>query len=124
MTDLFGSEEKSLAPETEFYIATVTARSDDGYQIQFAGESAATSKYYKSAAGATTPAALVGSRVVVMKQSGTYVILGKIDDPGTNYYFASSSYALSSSASTSAIVSRLNFLADVLVGRGLINIGS
>lgn len=65
----------SKAPETEFYLATVAGVSSSGARLLFAGESNATSKYYKCLDSANVS---TGDRVVVMKQSGTYIVLGGI----------------------------------------------
>ena len=72
------------APETDFYIATVTGVSSSGARLLFAGESSATSKYYKCLASANVS---TGDRVVVMKQSGTYVVLGTIGGSGSNMIY-------------------------------------
>lgn len=68
----------------EFFLGTVTAVSSaDGIQIQLDGQDEAMSKYYKMMiTGADWPT--VGSRVVVMKHSGTYVVMGKIGTPSQN----------------------------------------
>lgn len=68
--------------KAEFYLATVT----DWYpstreaQIILDGDDSKMTKRYKTACGAVT----VNSRVVVMKQSGTYVILGMLDAESSN----------------------------------------
>lgn len=72
----------------EFYLATVTAWDNStGVQIQLDGESAAMTKPYKMVLACMPPA--VNDRVVVMKLSGTYVILGKIGKPNADVYFSS-----------------------------------
>ena len=76
-------ESMTEAPKTEFYIATVTEEDyQKGYKLQFAGETTASDKYYKYLYSPDSPPKMVGQRVVVMKQSGTYVIIGRISVPG------------------------------------------
>lgn len=60
---------------TEFYIAMAVNVTSSGVRLLFAGESNATSKYYKCLGSANVS---IGDRVVVMKQSGTYIVLGTI----------------------------------------------
>ena len=72
-------QQLSKAPDTEFYLATVAGVSSTGAQLLFAGESSATSKYYKCLNSANVS---TGDRVVVMKQSGTYIVIGKIGQGG------------------------------------------
>lgn len=68
----------------EFFLGTVTAvRSADGIKIKLDGEDESMAKYYKMLVnGADWPT--VGSRVVIMKHSGTYVVMGKIGTPNQN----------------------------------------
>lgn len=75
-------KELNKAPETEFYIATVSSVSSSGVKLLFAGESTAANKYYKRLGSANVSQ---GQRVVVMKQSGTYVVLGNIGGTGGSY---------------------------------------
>ncbi len=65
----------------EFLLGTVTEISNaNGIRIQIDGQDEAMTKYYKMMlTGADAPS--VNDRVVVMKQSGTYIILGKIGTP-------------------------------------------
>lgn len=65
----------------EFLLGTVTAVSQtNGIRIQLDGQDAAMSKYYKMlASGGNVPE--TGARVVVMKHSGTYIVMGKIGIP-------------------------------------------
>lgn len=68
----------SKAPDTEFYLATVAEVGASGVRLLFAGESSATSKYYKCLSSTNVS---TGDRVVVMKQSGTYIVMGAIGGP-------------------------------------------
>lgn len=65
----------------EFLLGTVTEISTaNGIRIQIDGQDEPMTKYYKMMlTGADAPS--VDDRVVVMKQSGTYIILGKIGTP-------------------------------------------
>lgn len=82
MPNLFVPEEESLSPETEFFIATVSAYNPaSGCQIILPGEAAATSKWYKTINGGAD----TGARVVVMKQSGTYIVLGPLSGEAIYY---------------------------------------
>lgn len=68
----------------EFLLGTVTAVSQtNGIRIQLDGQDAAMSKYYKMLnTGADAPG--TGDRVVVMKHSGTYIVMGRIGTPNQN----------------------------------------
>lgn len=68
-------KDETTGGETEFFLATVTAWSDGkGAKIRLDGQDTTMSKYYKTICGAVT----AGARVVVMKKSGTFVVLGKL----------------------------------------------
>ena len=64
--------------KAEFYLATVENwyPSTREAQITLDGDDARMTKRYKTACGSVS----VGSRVVVMKMSGTYVVLGAINE--------------------------------------------
>lgn len=68
----------------EFLLGTVTAVSqENGLRIRLDGQDAAMSKYYKMLnTGADAPG--TGDRVVVMKHSGTYIVMGRIGTPNQN----------------------------------------
>ena len=70
-----------MVENAEFLLGTVTAVSNaNGIRIQIDGQDEPMTKYYKlMLTGADAPS--VDDRVVVMKQSGTYIILGKIGTP-------------------------------------------
>lgn len=63
----------------EFYLATVTAWNDSGAKIRLDGQDSAMTKAYKAICNPVE----VGARVVVMKMSGTYVVLGKLGGEST-----------------------------------------
>lgn len=83
-------------PETEFYIAEVAAVNTTGCKILLPGETTAINKYYK-----TCQSVGVGDRVVAMKQSGTYVILGVV---GAGAYVTSTLSRIATAASGFTLV--------------------
>lgn len=65
--------------DVEFFTATVSSGdSTNGYKLQFAGESSARNKSYKALKIGSGGNYASGSRVIVMKISGTFVVLGQI----------------------------------------------
>ena len=65
-----------MKDDTDFYLGTVSEVSENGVKVLFDGHSSATQKNYKQL---TTGIELsVGDRIVIMKISGSYVVLGKI----------------------------------------------
>lgn len=63
----------------EFFLATVSSgNATNGYKLQFAGESSARNKSYKMLKNGTVSTYSSGTRVIVMKISGTFVVLGQI----------------------------------------------
>ena len=73
-------QEEMTGGEAEFFLATVTAWSaSNGAKIRLDGQDTAMVKYYKTLCGAVT----VGARVVVMKKSGTFVVLGMLGGEST-----------------------------------------
>lgn len=64
---------------TEFYLATVTAWNNSGAKIRLDGQDSAMTKAYKAICNPVE----VGARVVVMKMSGTYVVIGKLGGEST-----------------------------------------
>jgi len=91
------------APKTEFYLGTVTAWSNDtGVAVKLDGASAAMTKRYKMMYMCRP--LHVNSRVVVMKQSGTYIVLGEIGNPNSWKNITN----LADSASTADIIAKVN----------------
>lgn len=76
--NVFLTNEDIITPSSELSLATViSSNSTNGtVYIQFDGMTGSSGKAYKALSSAFPLE--VGSRVVVMKQSGTYVVLGKI----------------------------------------------
>lgn len=72
---LLAPDDFNQAPETDFYIAMAVDVNSNGVRLLFAGDGGATTKYYKCLNSASIS---IGQRVVVMKISGTYVVLGTI----------------------------------------------
>jgi hypothetical protein len=93
----------NTAPEVEFYLATVSAWSNaDGVSIKIDGQEEATTKRYKMMLMCRP--LHVGTRVVVMKISGSYIVLGEIANP--NSWKAIDD--LATGATTSNIISKIN----------------
>ena len=108
-------EAGAKAPDTEFYLGTVsTWSSSNGVEITLDGQSAHMTKRFKMLlTGRPLP---LGSRVVVMKQSGTYIVLGQISNPvGYNTI-----PDLPSNATTANIISKINSLLAALRTQGVI----
>lgn len=63
----------------EFFLATVSSGdATNGYKLQFAGESSARNKSYQMMKNGSVSTYASGTRVVVMKMSGTYIVLGRL----------------------------------------------
>lgn len=118
MDDLFITEQDTAggkAPETEFYLATVTAWSNAaGVEIQLDGDSAPMTKRYKMMLMCRPLA--VGMRVVVMKQSGTYIVLGEINLPNSWKRIDD----LANSATLADVIAKINDLLAWLRTQGLL----
>ena len=73
-----------LTPEpqetkTEFFLATVYSSSSSGVRFTIDGDTQPTTRGYKMLL--TGQSLSASDRVIVMKQSGTYVVFGKIGNP-------------------------------------------
>lgn len=102
---LLSESESSKNDEPKLLLATVTNLSSEGVLLRFDGADSASSKRYKCLnLGRGSPSS--GMRVLVLKMSGTCVVLGSITDPLLYY----STINLDSSASTSDIISAVNRL--------------
>lgn len=66
----------NLSGNAAFYLATVSSVGTDGVYFTLDGQTAPTQKGYKRLQNGQTLQA--GARIVVMKQSGTYIVLGEI----------------------------------------------
>lgn len=69
----------------EFLLATVSSINSSGASLIFDGQTAASQKRYKIL-GTGIPVA-AGDRVVVMKHSGTYIVIGSITAAGASVYY-------------------------------------
>lgn len=91
--------------EPQLLLATVSNLSSEGLLLKFDGAEEASAKRYKCLnLGRGAPG--TGARVVVLKMSGTYVVLGSITEPLLYY----STINLTSSATTTQIVNAINRL--------------
>lgn len=100
--------------DVEIYLATVTSCTTAGARIQLDGQDSAMTKLYKVL---NTPRHLeTGDRVVVLKISGTYVILGAVSLPQDKTYITD----LPTTATTALIVARFNWLLSALRAAGII----
>lgn len=102
-------------PETEWYLATVTAWSNAaGVEIRLDGDSSSMTKRYKMM---QIPRPLsTGDRVLVMKQSGTYFVLGVIGYPHSWQRIAD----LPNDASTADIIAKVNSILAWLRTQGIL----
>lgn len=121
MTDLI----KLMEPETgkrsgaaEFFLGTCvtwgTSGSNQGVAIRLDGQNAGMTKRFKLLNVARMP--VPDERVLVMKQSGTYVVIGSIIDPIAYYTPAK----LASGATLATVISTVNTLIDALRSFGTI----
>lgn len=105
-------EDKNTA---EFFIGTVKNWSNlTGVQIQLDGQDSPMTKRYKQMLMCRP--LKVGARVVVMKHSGTYIVLGEISKPLPYYHPAD----LSSSATLAQVIARCNLLLEILRQVGIV----
>ena len=104
MDELMNPEkETSEGHSAEFYLGTVGSWSNaEGVEITLDGQSAPMTKRYKMMLMCRPLKR--GSRVVVMKQSGTYIVLGEVSLPNSWKSISD----LSTGASTSTIASKVN----------------
>lgn len=118
MDEFILTEETGAGPgnhDAEFYLATIGDTNSSGSTLIFDGTTTATTKRYKNLRTGRG-SAWAGQRVVVMKQSGTYIILGML----TNYEGYVNINKLSSSASLADVISRLNSLITELANKQII----
>lgn len=104
-------DEKSGA---EFFIGTVKAWSNAaGVQIQLDGQDSPMTKRFKMML-MCRPLKL-GARVVVMKHSGTYIVLGEISNPNSYKEIAT----LASGATLETTVSKVNEIINWMKTQGM-----
>lgn len=100
--------------DVEFFLGTVTSYATTGVGVRLDGQNAAMTKKYKMLR--TGKPLVSGDRVVIMKMSGTYVVLGAVDAPVSKTYITD----LATSASTGVIALRFNSLLAALRAQGII----
>lgn len=104
-------EEKS---EAEFFIGTVITWSNaKGVRIQLDGQDSPMTKQFKMMLMCRP--LKIGARVVVMKHSGTYIVLGEISNP--NSYREIST--LASGATLATTVSKVNEIINWMKTQGM-----
>ena len=100
--------------EPEFLTATVGAIRSSGVTLEFPGADEAGDKVYKCIAGAPIKA---GDRVVLIPDSGTYVVVGRLSGkPGGGWNIP----ALASSATLASAITWINAITSALEGLGMI----
>lgn len=98
----------------EFFLGTVVSWSNDsGVVIQLDGESSPMTKGYKMML-MCRPLPL-DARVIVMKQSGTYIVLGEISNPNSRHKLNN----LANNASLTTTVSKVNEIINWMVTQGM-----
>ena len=108
-------EELKDGVDGNIYLGTVVSwNSATGVKIKLDGQDSAMTKPFKMLITGRT--LRNGERVVLIKHSGTYIVLGKIEKPLT-YYHPSD---LSSSATQSQIITRCNLILSILRHTGII----
>lgn len=81
-------QKEDAGGQAEFYLGTVVAWSNStGVQIRLDGQDSAMTKRYKMLL-MSQPPPKVGARVVVMKQAGTYIVLGEIGKPNADEFYS------------------------------------
>lgn len=103
-------------PGAEFYLATVTAYSSSGVKIRLDGQSEAMTKRYKMLQVGRPVA--IGERVIVMKMSGTYVVIGAVNNPISKSTIID---LPTNNTSVSLVSSRVNQILQWMRNQGMIN---
>lgn len=107
-------------PNAEFYLATMTGgTSTTGLKIKLDGDSNSSEKSYKMLKTGGEPPR-TGDRVLVMKLSGTYVVLGKVGMPSSWW----TQTTLATTATQSQIISKLNSVINMLINVGICKNGN
>ena len=100
--------------EAEFFLGTVKAWSNAaGVQVQLDGQDSPMTKRYKMMLMCRP--LRVGSRVVVMKHSGTYIVLGEISNPNSYKEIAT----LATDATLTTVVSKVNEIINWMKTQGM-----
>lgn len=118
MDDFILTEQETAggkAPETEFFLATVkTWNNSAGVTFTIDGESTPVNRGYKMMLMCRP--LHTGARVVVMKQSGTYIVLGEVSNPNSWQSLPD----LASGASLADVISKVNALLAWLRTQGIL----
>lgn len=117
MSEFLTAEETAgaKAPETEFFLATATAWSNaEGVQIKLDGQNQPMTKRFKMMYMCRP--LKTNARVVVMKQSGTYIVLGEIGLPNSWQNLPD----LASNASTTDIINKINAILAWMRTQGML----
>lgn len=108
-------KQRERMSNAEFFLATVKGwDSTKGVWIQLDGQDSQMTKAYKQMLMCRP--LKTGTRVVVMKQSGTYIVLGEVSNP-LPYYHPSD---LSTSATLAQVIARCNLLLAILRQVGIV----
>ena len=104
----------------EFYLATMTGGSNStGIKIRLDGDSSGSTKAFKILQTGREPPR-TGDRVLVIKLSGTYVVLGKIGLPSSGW----KQTELATGATTTQITSKVNSIINMLINVGICRDGN
>lgn len=114
MVDLIDEEIPEDSSNTEFYLGTVIAWSNaEGVKIQLDGQDSPMTKRYKMLL--VTRPLPINARVIVMKHSGTYIVLGEVSLPNSRHKLDN----LASDANLSTTVSKVNEIINWMVAQGM-----
>ena len=115
----FIQETAKRASNAEFYLATMTGgKASEGLKIKLDGDSSGSTKSYKILQTGREPPR-TGDRVLVIKLSGTYVVLGKIGQPSSWW----SQTTLQTTATQAQIITKVNSIINMLINTGICRSG-
>lgn len=101
-------------PEVEFFLGTVVNwQTTTGVRIKIDGQDSYMTKSFKMLM-VSRPLPR-GARVLIMKHSGTYIVLGEISNPKRAHTITK----LSGSVSITAIIPKINEIIDCLKDQGI-----
>lgn len=113
--DTPSSQEAESGGAAEFFLGTVVSwNTNTGVKITLDGQDQAMQKGYKMMQVCRPLHA--GARVIVMKQSGTYIVLGEVSNP-TLYYNPSN---LATTATLEQVITRCNLILTIMRNAGII----
>lgn len=105
-------EDKNTA---EFYLGTVKGWSNTaGVQIQLDGQDSPMTKRFKMMLMCRP--LKIGARVVVMKHSGTYIVLGEISKPNSHRNITT----LATDATLATTVGKVNEIINWMITQGMV----